>query len=1003
MTAELKSQSQARSMGGEQNLIVALRIRPMAEDEIISGAHPAAYKVENNMVVLLDPADDPDDILRANRSREKQFVFDCTFDGACTQRDVYEATTKVLIPNVTVGYNATVFAYGPTGAGKTYTMLGTDEEPGIMVQALNDLFLEMRQNTDKAFKVTMSYLEIYNEMIRDLLNPDSGFLELREDARGNVQVAGISEVTAKSTEEVMGMLIKGNLERTQEPTAANATSSRSHAILQVTVKQRSRVKSVMQEVKTGRLFLVDLAGSERAANTHNRGKRMVEGAHINRSLLALGNCINALSDKSGPKYINYRDSKLTRLLKDALGGNCKTVMIAHISPASSQFEESRNTLVYADRAKHIKTKVRRNVTDVAYHIAQYSNIISELRDEIMRLRSKLTDQSNQRQSVANIQAVQSEVVESQRRSDRAELTHFKEQLLTSFKDQIELRRTLMELNNASMEISLETNRNQLVISEYEVDTARRIRNREHSTLTDNKYLEEEKENEAPEGEAVPTVEPVEVRVARDELQVLHDEKHKTERVKATIRRELDTAREKTSKLEEMIPVRISSADQQEILQLLCKVHQLEIASLEGQAAGLLRDFQLRHKDMVITRLQHWRSLADDIITRQRQMLEEHKVEKSAELAKLYELYADEQSSGKVKADDISSFSSIDKIASFSNLHNHSATPKTNEDADYEDSNKVFTRSAKAKQIARAEEFGRLQASDLNLHATGLGDGGDGLLEGGLPLGLGTSSVSPSRFNVAPSRISYEDRNVINANTRNIAALAARKRNQAGIVAARPLYRPLEDDDFDDFGAIALTPSRLAQHNRYMEWGVTAGGAAGQFEDTEIESSLPPVRTIGTVGSRRLQEQEEARRRAVRYGANGNNGGAVGYLEKSRNQARRLDQHKNQAQRGRGRRKVPPNNNMALRPGKVPDDASTVRSGSPNTISSEKARRTSNGHGGRGKRATSIPNNQWDKNSVSSTPQARERRSNVNKVLPTIPQYRKGDIAITGTATGATRF
>ncbi|GFR64801.1 kinesin-like protein [Elysia marginata] len=697
----------------------------------------------------------------------------------------------------------------------------------------------------------------------------------------------------------MGMLVKGNLERTQEPTAANATSSRSHAILQVTVKQRSRVKSVMQEV-------------------------------------------------------------------------------------------------------------RRNVTDVAYHIAQYSNIISELRDEIMRLRSKLTDQSNQRQSVANIQAVQSEVVESQRRSDRAELTHFKEQLLTSFKDQIELRRTLMELNNASMEISLETNRNQLVISEYEVDSARRIRNREQSTLTDNKYLEEEKENEAPEGDTGPVTEPVEVRVARDELQVLHEEKHKTERVKATIRRELDTAREKTSKLEEMIPVRISSADQQEILQLLCKVHQLEIASLEGQAAGLLRDFQLRHKDMVITRLQHWRSLADDIISRQRQMLEEHKVEKSAELVKLYELYADEQNSRRVKADDISSFSSIDKIASFSNLNNPSTSPKNSDDADHEDSNKIFTRSAKAKQIARAEESRRLQASDLDLRAAANGDGGDGLLEGGLALGLGSSSVSPARFAAAPSRISYEDRNVINANTRNIAALAARKRNQAGLVAPRPLYRPLDDDDFDDFGNLALTPSRLAQHNRYMEWGVAAGAAAGQFDDTGVESRLPPVRTIGTVGSRRLQEQEEARRHAVRYtGPVAVAGSGGGYLEKSRSQMRRQDQQRSQAGRGRGgggRRKVSTSNHAVLRPGRVPDDASTVRSGTPNTISSEKARRTNNAHGGKGKRAAPVGyNSQWDKSSVSSTPQARERRSNVNKVLPTIPQYRKGDIAITGTATGATRF
>ena len=212
------------------------------------------------------------------------------------------------------------------------------------------------------------------------------------------------------------------------------------------------------------------------------------------------------------------------------------------------------------------------------------------------------------------------------------------------------------------------------------------------------------------------------------------------------------------------------------------------------------------------------------------------------------------------------------------------------DADNEDSNKVFTRSAKAKQIARARELGHLQASDLDLHASGNGDGGDGLQEGGLALGLGSSSVSPARFSVAPSRISYEDRTVINANTRNIAALAARKRNKAGLgslLAPRPLYRPHDEDDFDDFGDVVLTPSRLAQHNRYMEWGVAAGGTDSQFEDGGIESSLPPLRTIGTVGSRRLQEQEEARRRAVRYtgpsgGGNSNGGnyssGAGGYLE-----------------------------------------------------------------------------------------------------------------------------
>ena len=155
----------------------------------------------------------------------------------------------------------------------------------------------------------MSYLEIYNENIRDLLEPSSGYLELRDESGGrNIHVAGLSEVATRSAEEVMRLLQRGNKERTQEPTAANKTSSRSHALLMVNVTETSRSK---QNVKNGRLYMIDLAGSERASNTKNAGLRLKEGAHINRSLLALGNCINALAEKK-TKYVNYRDSKLTR-------------------------------------------------------------------------------------------------------------------------------------------------------------------------------------------------------------------------------------------------------------------------------------------------------------------------------------------------------------------------------------------------------------------------------------------------------------------------------------------------------------------------------------------------------------------------------------------------------------------------------------------------------------------------------------------------------------------
>ncbi|KAK7112371.1 kinesin-like protein KIF19 [Littorina saxatilis] len=956
--------SNSRIGGGEQNFTVALRIRPLTEDEILQGAHPAAHKVEDNMLVLMDPAEDPDDILRVNRSREKQFVFDVTFDGNATQSDVYESTTKFLIDNVINGYNATVFAYGATGAGKTHTMLGTDEDPGIMVQALNDLFLEMeRGSEDLAYKVTMSYLEIYNEMIRDLLTPSLGYLDLREDAKGNVQVAGISEVSARSTEEVMQMLVKGNRERTQESTAANAASSRSHAILQVTVQQRNRIRTTMQEIRTGKLFLIDLAGSERAANTHNRGKRMVEGAHINRSLLALGNCINALSDKNGPRYINYRDSKLTRLLKDALGGNCKTVMIAHISPASTQFEESRNTLVYADRAKHIKTKVRRNVTDVAYHIAQYTNIITELREEIMVLRNRLQD--NGTRSHANIQAVQSEVLGSRLDMDRQELTRFKEQLLTSFKDQMELRRTLMELSNASMEVSLETSRNQLIVTEFEANQGRR--RGELSNLDgDNRYLEDEKALELAGEDG--RVDSEEVRVARDELKVLHDEKHKTQRVITTVQKELEVAQSKTRKLAEMIPMRVSGADQQEVVRLLCKVHQLEIENLESQSASLLRDFQIKKKDMVISRLFNNRSLIDDLIRRQRDLLDEHSVHCPKDLEDMYELYHQDREEMIRNGLEFSAISPLPDIPKpLPGLMYHPAV-EGNPDV----GEKVFTQSAKSQHARRSQVLSRLYRNDPPP------DNGQG---------------SPYPPPVAPSRqskTSFEDREVIQTNTRSIAALAAKKRvrangpvqdqnksfashtNPNGSSTYRPLYRPHPEGPPTTV-APTLTTSRLAQHDQLIDGGIAHEAiifsddnlSQNTLEKTSVhtDTSLPP-----------LAPGADLAYRARKHDASENNRRRVGYSQQYAKTQARKNVRKNGQRYGEQ------------------DQAKKLYSDDNRSDAGRKGN-TRNRYSNQ-----AAVNGTVSDSSANSTPQTNGGTSKTSKkALPTIPQYRKGTISVTGHA------
>ncbi|XP_049625895.1 kinesin-like protein KIF19 [Suncus etruscus] len=647
-----------------QQLMVALRVRPISVAELEEGATLIAHKVDDQMVLLMDPMEDPDDILRAHRSREKSYLFDVTFDFTATQEMVYEATTKNLIEGIISGYNATVFAYGPTGCGKTYTMLGTDHEPGIYVRTINDLFRAIEDSSDDMeYEVSMSYLEIYNEMIRDLLNPALGFLELREDSKGVVQVAGITEVSTINAKEIMQLLLKGNRQRTQEPTAANRASSRSHAVLQVAVRQRSRLRDVLQEVRLGRLFMIDLAGSERAAQTRNRGQRMKEGAHINRSLLALGNCINALSDKGANKYINYRDSKLTRLLKDSLGGNSRTVMIAHISPASSAFEESRNTLTYAGRAKNIRTRVKQNLLNVSYHIAQYSSIIADLRGEIQRLKCKIDGQSRRGQAQGrlergDIRHIQAEVQLHSGQGEQAAMGQLRGQLLSAFQEQMDVRRRLLELEHRAMELQIDTSRHLLTIAGWEHEKSRRTlkwreEQRKESLTKDDSEKDSDTGDEQPD-----LLEPPEVAAARESIAALVGEQKKLSKQKLALEQRCQELRARGRRLEETLPRRIGSEEQREVLSLLCRVHELEVENTEMQSYALLRDGALRHRREAVRRLEQHRSLCEEIIQGQRQIIDDYNLAMPQRLEELYEVYLRELDEGSLERATV-----MDRVAS----------------------------------------------------------------------------------------------------------------------------------------------------------------------------------------------------------------------------------------------------------------------------------------------------------------------------------------------------
>nr|AMS24230.1 kinesin 8-IIa protein [Marsilea vestita] len=375
-------------------IMVYVRMRPLSKAEKESGARSCVRVVNKKDVYLTEFASETD-YLRLKRLKGRHFVFDAAFNDSSNQQEVYNTSAAELVEGVLQGRNGSVFCYGATGAGKTHTMLGTTQNPGVMVLALKDLFNKLRQRCREGdYVVRLSYLEVYNESVRDLLSPGRP-LVLREDSKQGIIAAGLTQYTAYSADEVMSLLHQGNQNRTTEPTRVNETSSRSHAILQVVVEYKVRNDS-HYVCRTGKLSLIDLAGSERALATDQRTIRSLEGANINRSLLALSSCINALVE--GKRHIPFRNSKLTQLLKDSLGGACQTSMIANISPSTLSFGETQNTLHWADRAKQIRTKgcdaneeiqIPESEKDQAKLLLEVQKENQQLRMQLARMQQKL--------------------------------------------------------------------------------------------------------------------------------------------------------------------------------------------------------------------------------------------------------------------------------------------------------------------------------------------------------------------------------------------------------------------------------------------------------------------------------------------------------------------------------------------------------------------------------------------------------------------------------------
>ncbi|KAI4474276.1 hypothetical protein M0804_014936 [Polistes exclamans] len=369
----------------ETNIKVIVRVRPPNVNELQLNSK-TIVNILDDKILIFDPKEKENpfyyqDVLKKGRdllkkqNKELQFMFDRIFGDTSTNNDIFKGTTKELIFSLLNGYNCSVFAYGATGAGKTHTMLGSANDPGLTYHTVTELFSQIEnQSRHNEFNLGVSYLEIYNENVQDLLHKSTQ-LHLREDSRNAVIVAGLKIIPIQNAEELLSFLAKGNKTRTQHPTDANQETSRSHAVFQVYIQINNRLNGQTRHVK---LSMIDLAGSERASVTGCKGARFKESANINKSLLALGNCINNLAD--GVKHIPYRDSKLTRLLTDSLGGNCQTVTIANISPSNLNYEDTYNTLRYANRAKKIKTCVKKNIQQLTAYESGLVQVQPELKE-----------------------------------------------------------------------------------------------------------------------------------------------------------------------------------------------------------------------------------------------------------------------------------------------------------------------------------------------------------------------------------------------------------------------------------------------------------------------------------------------------------------------------------------------------------------------------------------------------------------------------------------------
>jgi len=413
----------------DDNLKVYIRVRPplMSEkDSSLPFRSVASVSDDKTTISLIEYLGfEFDEALKQKELMENPslfvphpYTFDHIFDMDSTQEDVYKIAAVPAVESLMSGYNSTIFAYGQTGTGKTYTMEGfsydyLSPKKGLIPRAIENIFkyIENNSNSDTTFIIRVTYLQIYNESIDDLLKSEKKHLSIRESHKKGIYVEGLSEWAVCSPNDIYALLERGAQSRIRAQTKMNDVSSRSHAVFTIILEQM-KISKGKKKFKCGKLNLVDLAGSERVKLSGATGKQLDESRRINKSLSALGNVINALTDPK-TKHIPYRDSKLTRLLQNSLGGNCKTSMIAMISPYDGSFNESISTLNFAKRAKSIRIKASINEE------VNQNALISQYETELSRLRKELEEKNEIINNNAFIKKIEMEKIQAEKDKNEA--------------------------------------------------------------------------------------------------------------------------------------------------------------------------------------------------------------------------------------------------------------------------------------------------------------------------------------------------------------------------------------------------------------------------------------------------------------------------------------------------------------------------------------------------------------------------------------------------------